>query len=342
MMKSLKILSLGLLLFVAQGFGQSKTIGSFTEDEDGEASGVIQGEFTDELTKASLSDIKEGRFIMRQRFEDPFDADAVMYQLFSGKPGPEASNLSAFTLDGIPYKLLAKKKFYPAESSPYDEDIEQVYFDGTNVYVSGSAVYVSHTGSMVALTPTTNTLAGASTTTAITANKSEMPEEDPYSEPVEDEYSQPVEDEYSQPIEETSNDVAEEYNYNQEAVDENMEAVYDRFGYGDDIQEYIGYGFIAGAAASFGYAIYKHTTIKEAQDVVDYLESRRVEEQRTLDFDESAPIKRYEDTESGRLWEGHRENAQKTVDDRTLNRNLAAGLGLLLGATGGILLTVDF
>lgn len=334
MMKSLKILSLGLLLFVAQGFGQSKTIGSFTEDEDGEASGVIQGEFTDELTKASLSDIKEGRFIMRQRFEDPFDPDAVMYQLFSGKPGPEASSLNAFTMEGIPYKLLAKKKFYPAETSPYDEDIEQVYFDGKNVYVSSSAIYVSHTGSMVALTPATNGLAAASSTTAITANKTEMPEEDPYQEP--------AEEEYSQPIEETSNEVAEEYNYNQEAVDENMEAVYDRFGYGDDIQEYIGYGFIAGAAASFGYAIYKHTTIKEAQDVVDFLESRRVEEQRTLDFDESAPIKRYEDTESGRRWEGHMESAQKTVDDRTLNRNLAAGLGLLLGATGGVLLTVDF
>lgn len=333
MIKSFKVFSLYLMFLSALSFSQSKVIGSFTDVEDGEASEYIQGEFTEELAKAKLSDIKPGRFILRQRFEDPFDAEAVMYELFSGKPGPQAGSMNAFKVEGVPYKAVAKKKFYPSADSEYDDDIAVAFFDGDFIYVEEDAIYISQSGTMMALTPATNSLeTSAPSVTPISADKTPMVEEKP-------------EDEYSSDIQEASDEIAEDNSYNQYAADENMDAVYDRFGYGDDIQQYIGYGFLVGAGASLGYAVIKHLSVTEAQENVDewedYLTTAQVT-QNVLYPDINDPLNNYLNTESGRQYEIQKNAAQKELDSRTTQRNLYAALGLVSGAIGGVLLTVDF
>lgn len=358
LMKNFTFALLVSTLPLSLSWAQSKTIGTFIADENGEPNDYIQGEFTNELTSAKLGDIREGRYVMRQRYEDPFDADEVAYNLYSGKPGANAAKLNAFTTTEIPIKLLAKKKFYTSAEAEYDDDVEAVYFDGKYAYTSESTIFIHQSGSMIALTQATNALTPSSTgITPVAATQGEESgatyEEEPYNSEetpeqatAEDADFGTEESDEVPDIAEASETIAEDNSYNQYAADENMEAVYDRFGYGDDIQEYIGYSVIAGAGALLAWAVLKHTTIAEAQDVISALEEQKDNEQFRLNLDyaddPTNPRADYLNTESGRLWEGHYKTAQQTVKDRESNRNLIAGAGLLTGVLGGVLLTVDF
>ena len=388
MMMIIRNLSLLVLLLSTLASAMGPTISTFTDEEEGEANSHIVGEFTDDLTKANIGDLREGRYIMRQRFEDPFDSESVLYQLFSGKAGPSAGDLKAFEAGDLPYKLMARKKFYTSESPELDEDLEMIFFDGKYLYADAEVVFISHQSSFISLKSVTNELKKGMTPPAaipVVAPQlavitpvdedpsfSDQPESDPPSSdtltdaPVESPFDTPSEetanaygtedededededafdDPYEKSIEEASAEVEEQNSYDQAAADENLDAVYDRFGHGDDIQEYIGYGFITMAGGFAVATLLKHMKIKEAEDVTTELELQYQDNVgiQLISYPETDdPLHYYDNTENARILTSYIKQSKAETDTRKSSRNLLGVGAILTGGIGAVLLTIDF
>lgn len=384
MMIIIRNLSLLVLLLSTVASAMGPTISTFTDEEEGEANSYIVGEFTDDLTKANVGDLREGRYIMRQRFEDPFDSESVLYQLFSGKAGPSAGDLKAFEAGDLPYKLMARKKFYTSESPELDEDLEMIFFDGKYLYADAEVVFISHQSSFISLKSATNELKKGMTPPAAIpivepqlagispldedSLLSDQPESDALSSdaladaPIESPFDTPSEeatntyededededafdDPYEKSIEEASAEVEEQNSYDQAAADENLDAVYDRFGHGDDIQEYIGYGFITMAGGFAVATLLKHMKIKEAEDVTTELELQYEDNVgiQLISYPETDdPRHYYDNTENARVLTGYIKQSKAETDARKSSRNLLGVGAILAGGIGAVLLTIDF
>ena len=132
------------------------TIDSFDDSPDpGEPDKFIAAESGGDLTPIGPEQVseQEGVLYVRQKFEDDLYEEAL-YQLFRGKPGPQARNLGRIRLEGIPYATLLKMKlFYNKKADPKD-DLENVYFDGKDIFVEGEkSVYINLNGKMEELKP---------------------------------------------------------------------------------------------------------------------------------------------------------------------------------------------
>ncbi len=149
----LKKLSLVILLFQIATFADDFTIRKFTASEAGEPNSYISSAFSDELKKAKGGKVSSGKFYVRQKFEDPYDPDAITYQLYVGQQTDAVGTLSKFKLPkGINIGGLVKKKFYLSENAEYDEDVEVVFFDKYHAYVEAEEeVYIKNGGKFVLL-----------------------------------------------------------------------------------------------------------------------------------------------------------------------------------------------
>jgi hypothetical protein len=148
-------LGLGLVLLTSFAFADNFTIAKFEGEEIGAPDDYIAAEFNDELKKANPNAIQDGRFYVRQKFEDPFDDAATAYGLYQGKLTTAGkAKLGKFSIADKPYSDVLKTKFYLTISAKPDQDIDRVYFDGKFAYVEGeSPVFVSIDGKMVELKP---------------------------------------------------------------------------------------------------------------------------------------------------------------------------------------------
>lgn len=119
------------------------------DDFPGEPDQFIAAEFAGQLKKANPNTIQDGRFYLRQKFEDPFE-EVATYQLYEGKATAAAGRLGKFTVADVPYTTLIHTKFFLNPGSSADFDIEKVYFDGKSVFVEGEdPIYFNHNGRMV-------------------------------------------------------------------------------------------------------------------------------------------------------------------------------------------------
>lgn len=143
------------LLLISFAFADNFTITKFEGDAVGAPDDYIAAEFNDELKKANPNAIQDGRFYVRQKFEDPFDDEATTYGLYQGKlTGAGKAKLGKFALIDKPYSEVLKTKFYLSANSKPDQDVDRVYFDGKFVYVEGeSPIFVNIDGKMTELKP---------------------------------------------------------------------------------------------------------------------------------------------------------------------------------------------
>lgn len=129
-------------------------IDKFTGDEAGDPDTYIAADFSNQLRIAKIDQIQDGRFYVRQKFEDPFGEEETTYQLFEGRATPLKAKLAKFSFDEVPYTTLIKAKFFLNRNAHGDEDIEKVYFDGSSIFVEGeSAIYAHLNGKMQELSP---------------------------------------------------------------------------------------------------------------------------------------------------------------------------------------------
>jgi len=144
-----------LIAFATATYADNFTISKFEGESVGAPDDYISAEFNDELKKANPNAIQDGRFYVRQKFEDPFDDAATSYGLYQGKITVLGkAKLGKFTISDKPYSDILKTKFYINSNSKPDQDIDRVYFDGKFVFVEGETpIYYNLDGKMVELRP---------------------------------------------------------------------------------------------------------------------------------------------------------------------------------------------
>lgn len=141
-------------LFAAEAFAGQYTIEKFEGEDAGDPDTYIAAEFSNQLKKANPNQIQDGRFYVRQKFEDPFGEDASTYQIYEGRATPARNKLGKFSLSDVSYAELIKAKFFLNRGSSGDDDIEKVYFDGKAVFVEGEdPIFASINGKMTELKP---------------------------------------------------------------------------------------------------------------------------------------------------------------------------------------------
>ena len=130
------------------------TIDKFEGEDKGDPDTYIAAEFNNQLKKANPNQIQDGRFYVRQKFEDPFGEDASTYQIYEGRATANKTKLGKFTLEGASYSDLIKAKYFLNRNASGDDDIERVYFDGKAVFVEGEdPIFASIGGKMQELKP---------------------------------------------------------------------------------------------------------------------------------------------------------------------------------------------
>lgn len=143
-----------LALLAADAFAGPFTIDKFEGEDVGDPDTYIAAEFSNQLKKANPNQIQDGRFYVRQKFEDPFGEDASTYQLYEGRPTAARAKLGKFSLPEVSYSQLLKAKFFLNRGASGDDDIEKVYFDGKSVFVEGEdPIFASIDGKMQELQP---------------------------------------------------------------------------------------------------------------------------------------------------------------------------------------------
>jgi len=141
-------------MFAAEAFAGQYTIEKFEGEDAGDPDTYIAAEFSNQLKKANPNQIQDGRFYVRQKFEDPFGEDASTYQIYEGRATPARNKLGKFSLSEVSYAELIKAKFFLNRGSSGDDDIEKVYFDGKSVFVEGEdPIFASINGKMTELKP---------------------------------------------------------------------------------------------------------------------------------------------------------------------------------------------
>jgi hypothetical protein len=140
------------LLVPAIILAESFTVSEFSTTDEGEANSFIEGEFSEGLANATPGDVRTGKWVLRQKYEDPFE-DISYYQLYLGKQGAESSGLKRFEApSGVSYDKLVSAKFYVSSDAESDEDVEMVYFDGSAIYLEDEEeLYIQSAGTMLQL-----------------------------------------------------------------------------------------------------------------------------------------------------------------------------------------------
>ncbi|MGL1936488.1 MAG: PEGA domain-containing protein [Fibrobacterales bacterium] len=142
-----------VLIIQLLAFADDFSIKSFNAVDAGEPDKYITAPFSSELKKVKSGKIQKGKFYVRHKFEDPYDPDAITYQLFEGQPSSSIGTLSKFKIPkGMNIRTFVKKKFYLSDYAEFDEDIETVYFDKKYAYVEKEeTLYIKNGGSFKTL-----------------------------------------------------------------------------------------------------------------------------------------------------------------------------------------------
>ncbi len=251
-----------LCLSVVSAFAGSYDISEFEAKETGSPDEYITAEFGGKLKVAPADEVEslqDGRLVVRQKFEDPFDADATTYQLYQGGAG-DLSSMTAMTAEGVDYSKLVTAKVYARRGMDSNKDVEKVYFDGKSVFAPGlSSAVVFIDGEPVTLKGD----AAEEPVAAATASSSDEYCDD------DDEDCEDDEDlskyKTSAPV---ANSDADDRDYSaSEAAD-----VGDRFGIADEVRFWSAVGLSALAAASIVLGITQHKKSNEAKDAYDSLD----------------------------------------------------------------------
>ncbi|SHL09220.1 hypothetical protein [Fibrobacter sp. UWEL] len=252
-----------LCLSVVSAFAGSYDISEFEAKESGSPDEYITAEFGGELKVAPADEVESlqnGRLVVRQKFEDPFDADATTYQLYQGGAG-DLSSMTAMTAEGVDYSKLVTAKVYARRGMDSNKDVEKVYFDGKSVFAPGlSSAVVFIDGEPV-------TLKGDAAEEPVAAATASSSNDDEYC----DDDDEDCEDEdlskykTSAPV---ANSDADDRDYAaSEAAD-----VGDRFGIADEVRFWSAVGLSALAAASIVLGITQHKKSNEAKDAYDTMD----------------------------------------------------------------------
>jgi len=155
MKRLLSLVYLSSFVFASAAFSTEATISKFAGEQVGAPDDYIAAEFNDELKKANPNAIQDGRFYVRQKFEDPFDPEATNYGVYEGKQTATGkAKLGKFAIVDKPYSDVLRTKFYISATAKLDQDIDRVYFDGKFVFVEGETpIYYSQDGKMIELKP---------------------------------------------------------------------------------------------------------------------------------------------------------------------------------------------
>lgn len=253
-----------LCLSVASAFAGSYDIEEFEAKDSGSPDSYITAEFGGELTTIPADEVEtlqDGRLVVRQKFEDPFDASATSYQLYQGGAG-DISSLTAMTADGVDYSKLLKAKLYPRRGMSPEKDVAKVYFDGKAVYAPGLSSAIAFIDGNPVTLKGEGAEEPAETAAAASSDDDEYCTDD-------DEDCEDDEDlsqyKTSAPI---SGDDSRDYAASSAADDASG---VDRFGIADEVRFWSAVGLSALAAASIVLGITQHSEANKAKDAYDDL-----------------------------------------------------------------------
>ncbi len=254
-----------LCLSVVSAFAGSYDIEEFEAKDSGSPDSYITAEFGGELKTVPADEVEslqDGRLVVRQKFEDPFDASATTYQLYQGGAG-DLSSMTALTADGVDYSKLVKAKLYPRRGMKPEQDVEKVYFDGKAVYAPGLTTAIA----FVDGSPVTLKGEGAEEAPVETAAKASG-SDDEYC----DDDDEDCEDDEDLSQYKTTAPVRGDDSRDMAASSAADDASgVDRFGIADEVRFWSAVGLSALAAASIVLGITQHSEANKAKDAYDDL-----------------------------------------------------------------------
>lgn len=291
-MKSTLFAMLGFFAVTALA-ADNYTIQKFSGEDVGTPDQYIDAEFGGSLKISStgtVENVQDGRFYVRQKFEDPFGESPTTYQLYEGRKGSEAANLNEYTLPaGIAYGFAIKAKAYSSENADANSDIEKVYFDGKSIFAEGVSEMYMHRGvKTIALVPVNATEPAPAAPVEAESSSSSSEEDTLAAAPVAESSSAAADDEYCDD-DDPDCEGEDDYNYDvqgdvaetaNQANDEDYAAasasndVTDRFGIADEVRKWSAWGLVGVAAAGIGIGVYnqmQYSDAKSAHDDVDDL-----------------------------------------------------------------------
>lgn len=254
-----------LCLSVVSAFAGSYDISEFEAKESGSPDEYITAEFGGELKVAPADEVEslqDGRLVVRQKFEDPFDADATTYQLYQGGAG-DLSSMTAMTAEGVDYSKLITAKVYARRGMDANKDVEKVYFDGKSVFAPGlTSAIVFIDGSPVTLKGENAEEPAEETKTAAASSS-----DDEYCDDDDDD----CEDDEDLSKYKTSAPVANSGADDRDYAASEAADVGDRFGIADEVRFWSAVGLSALAAAAIVLGITQHAEANKAKDAYDEL-----------------------------------------------------------------------
>jgi hypothetical protein len=290
---TLMVLGLGSTSLAATDITQ------FGNAEYGQADAMIQGEFDPRLKKADISEIKEGRFYIRQKFQDPFDDEATTYQVFEGVPAEAATSLIPLELGGLSIQALMAKKVYAKSGSADGLDLERVYTDGRQLYIDfGDEAWIKSGGSWVKL-------AKSSSPNALSPVRK------------------------SGDLASSTNQVIEQSVSEQVQADDVASSIDDRFGYGSEIKAITGWTLLAAGVGMLVPAVMEHMNYDKADKAYKDTEKAINGNPEDLEIDPE----NWPGFQAAMRAKNESVNA-KSRDAAATNRNLWAG-GALIGIGAG-------
>lgn len=256
-----------LCLSVVSAFAGAYDISEFEAKDAGQPDEYISAEFGGELKTIpadEVSSLQDGRLVLRQKFEDPFDASATAYQLYQGSAG-DLSSMTAMTAEGVDYEKLLTAKVYEKRGMDASKDVEKVYFDGKSIFAPGLTTAIAFIdGSPVTLKGEGAEEAPVEAAAAATSSDDEYCDDD-------DEDCEDDEDlsqyKTAAPVDNTAAD-SRDY-----AASSASESATDRFGIADEVRFWSAVGLSALAAASIVLGVLQHMEANKAQDAYDDLAS---------------------------------------------------------------------
>lgn len=271
-------------MFAATAFADDYTIQSFSGEEVGTPDQYIDAEFGGSLkisASGSVENVQDGRFYVRQKFEDPFGEAPTTYQLYEGREGSDKASLAEFSLpDGIAYGFVVKAKAYASEDADANSDIEKVYFDGKSVFAEGvTEMYVHRGVKTIALVSATAESSSSSEddTYAAAAAESSSSADDEYCD--DDDPDCESEDDYNYDVQGDVGETASRANDEDYASSDAANDVTNRFGIADEVRKWSAWGLVGVAAAGIGVGIYDQMQYSDAKsaydDVNDVIDSHK-------------------------------------------------------------------
>lgn len=259
----MKKILFSILCPLALVFAGPYDVEEFTATDAGVPDNYIAAEFGGELTTAdpsAVSDIQEGRLFVRQKFEDPFGAEASTYQLYQGKTGDNFSDMTALSAEGVDYNKLVHAKFYEKRGAAANEDVAKVYFDGKSVFAEGLTTLIAFVdGSPV-------TLKGESTETPVAAPVAAPASDD---EECDEDDEECDDEEYDVTGDVAATNEEADNNANQYAASNAADEATNRFGIADEVRFWTAVGLSALAATAAVIGIVEHMNAGEARDAYD-------------------------------------------------------------------------